>query len=182
MTADNVITDPASMPAKANRLPAPMTHALLIEDNPEQMVLIQTSLQEFGQGWYRLDWASRLIDAIEHLGKARIPGEGRIDVVLLDLGLPECNGYDSYLAVRKKVPDLPVVVLTGDCREKTVHMVIRGGADGYLVKEEASGLRLIEAIQDAILHRTGRSANPSSLTFEGGSWRWKQTSPAWTTA
>jgi DNA-binding response OmpR family regulator len=174
MTADGVSKDPALTPAKASRFRSPMTHALLIEDNPEPMVLIQTNLQEFGQGWYRLDWACRLIDGIERLGRARTPGEGRIDVVLLDLGLPECDGYDSYLAVRKKAPDVPVVVLTGDCREKTVEMVIKGGADGYLVKEEVSGLRLIEAMEGAIIRRNGRSPDPNSVKFEGGAWRWHQ--------
>jgi DNA-binding response OmpR family regulator len=171
MTAYGVAQDPASMPAKTSRYPVPMTHALLIEDDPEQMVLIQTNLQEFGQGRYRLDWASRLVDGLAHLGKAQFLGEFRVDVVLLDLGLPECDGYDSYLAVRKKAPEVPVVVLTGDRREKTVEMVIRGGADGYLVKGEASGPQILAAMQSAILRRTGRAASPDSVTFESGVWR-----------
>src|SRR5271165_6574740 len=115
--------DSAKLLAKAAS-PAPLARVLLIEDSEEQMLLVQNALEEFGQGRYQLEWANQLTQGIDRLR------EGVVDVVLLDLGLPESTGAVSYLADRKAAPKVAIVVLTADHREQTVQVVINAGAEG----------------------------------------------------
>ena len=118
---------------------------LLIEDSEDSMLLVKYALQEFGEGKYRLEWASNLSNGLEQLA------DGGVDVVLLDLGLPESNGPASYAWVREMAPKLPVVVLTGDACEETEVTVTASGVDDYLVKDKTSGALLLEAIHAAII-------------------------------
>ena len=117
---------------------------LLIEDSEEAMLLVRFALEEYGQGLYRLEWANSLSSGLDHLSK------GGIDVILLDLGLPDSSGPESYAWVREIAPEVPVVVLTGDQCEETEFAVTASGVEGYLVKDQVSGASLIEAIRAAL--------------------------------
>ena len=117
---------------------------LLIEDSEDAMLLVKYALQEYGRGKYRLLWAKNLIQGLEQLGS------GEIDVVLLDLGLPESSGAVTYAWVREIAPEVPAIVLTADDSEETEFSVLAGGAADYLHKALASGALLIEAIQAAM--------------------------------
>jgi DNA-binding response OmpR family regulator len=117
---------------------------LLIEDNEDSMLLVRYALMEHGRGKYRLEWAHCLSDGLSQILK------GGIDIVLLDLGLPETSGSVSYAWVREAAPDVPVVVLTADTREETELSVFSSGVEDYLVKEQVSGSLLVSAIQDAL--------------------------------
>ena len=128
----------------------PLVRVLLIEDNQEEMLLVHYTLEEFGQGRYDLEWSSRLSDGLDRLR------DGGIDVVLLDLGLPECEGPISYVALRNTAPNVPAIVLTGDGREQTERLVMNYGAEDYLVKDEVSGLQLVRAIRSALYRQKTR--------------------------
>ena len=117
---------------------------LLIEDNEEAMLLVRYALQEYGDGTYRLEWADGLSAGLHRLSK------GGIDLVLLDLGLPDSSGPASYAAVRKAAPDLPILVLTGDTREQTEHAISASGVEDFLVKDDISGSLLLQAIRTAL--------------------------------
>lgn len=117
---------------------------LLIEDNEEAMWLVRFALQEHGNGRYRLEWAITLNEGLEHLSN------GGVDVVLLDLGLPDSSGQESYAWVREVSPQVPVVVLTGNTSQETEMAVTAGGVDGYLVKDQVSGSLLLQAIGAAL--------------------------------
>jgi CheY-like chemotaxis protein len=117
---------------------------LLIEDSEEAMFLVRYALQEHGNGKYRLEWAESLSAGLNHLA------EGGVDVVLLDLGLPESSGPESYAWVREIAPHVPVVVLTGDDREETEFAVTASGVEGYLVKDQVSGSHLLQALRAAL--------------------------------
>ena len=136
----------------------PLTRVLLIEDNQEEMLLVRYTLEEFGQGRYDLEWANKLTAGIDRLR------EGGIDVVLLDLGLPECQGPTSYVAVRNTAPDVPAIVLTGDEREQTEQIVMNYGAEDYLIKDEVSGLQLVRAIRSAIYRQRTRNEHAHSVS------------------
>ena len=142
---------------------------LLIEDSEEAMLLVRFALEEYGQGLYRLEWASSLSQGLDYLSK------GGIDVILLDLGLPDSSGPESYAWVREIAPEVPVVVLTGDQRAETEFAVTASGVEGYLVKDQVSGAYLIEAIRAALYAnkrpgRVGKSSdrNNSSTPFRIG--------------
>ena len=117
---------------------------LLIEDNEEAMWLVRFALQEHGHGRYRLEWANTLNEGLEHLSN------GGVDVVLLDLGLPDSSGTESYAWVREVSPQVPVVVLTGNTSQETEMAVTAGGVEGYLVKDQVSGSLLLQAIGAAL--------------------------------
>jgi DNA-binding NarL/FixJ family response regulator len=117
---------------------------LLIEDNEEAMWLVRYALQEHGKGKYRLEWADTLTGGLEQLSK------GGIDIVLLDLGLPDSSGPESYAWVREVCPKVPVVVLTGNNSEETEFAVTASGVEGYLVKDQVSGSLLLQAIRAAL--------------------------------
>jgi DNA-binding NarL/FixJ family response regulator len=117
---------------------------LLVEDNEEAMFLVQCALEEYGNGAYRLEWVDGLAGGLARLSK------GGVDLVLLDLGLPESSGAASYVRVREAAPDVPVLVLTGDTREETESAVSARGVEDYLVKDEVSGSLLLQAIRAAL--------------------------------
>ena len=117
---------------------------LLIEDSEDAILLVQSALQKYGRGRYRLECASNLSDGLRHLAQ---PG---IDVVVLDLGLPDSTGPTSCAWVREMAPLVPVIILTGDTSEETELSVLASGASDYLDKTQVSGLVLVEAIQAAL--------------------------------
>jgi len=130
---------------------------LLIEDSEEAMWLVQLALQEFGYGRFLLEWVACLSEGIKHLTK------GGVDLVLLDLGLPEASGAASYAWVHKVAPRTPVVVLTGDAREETEFAVTASGAEGYLVKDQVSGSLLLQAIRAALYANKERNGSADLL-------------------
>jgi DNA-binding NarL/FixJ family response regulator len=117
---------------------------LLIEDNEEAMWLVRYAVQEHGNGRFRLEWAHSLHEGLEQLSN------GGVDVVLLDLGLPDSSGPESYAWLREVSPQVPVVVLTGNTSRETEMAVTAGGVAGYLVKDQVSGSLLLEAISAAL--------------------------------
>jgi DNA-binding response OmpR family regulator len=117
---------------------------LLVEDSEEAMYLVQCALEEYGHGAYRLEWVDGLTGGLARLSK------GGVDLVLLDLGLPESSGPASYVRLREAAPDVPVLILTGDTREETESAVAARGADDFLVKDEVSGSLLLQAIRAAL--------------------------------
>lgn len=133
----------------AGRVSAPepipsQKRVLLIDDCEDLMRLVQYAFQKHGNGEYVLSWAKCLKDGFRELI------EGGVDVVLLDLGLPESSGLISYAAVRGCAPEVPVIVMTGgDCQE-TEELIVAAGADDYLVKQQISGLRLVQVIQSVL--------------------------------
>jgi DNA-binding response OmpR family regulator len=118
---------------------------LLIEDSEDAMLLVRYALHEYGQGKYSLVWATSLSEGLTELSK------GGVDIVLLDLGLPESSGPESCAWIREMALDVPVVVLTGDaCAETELLLTLASGARNYLIKGQISGSMLLQAIRSAL--------------------------------
>ena len=62
-----------------------------------------------------------------------------IDIVLLDLNLPDSRGIETFVKLHEKMPGVPVVVLTGDYDEAIGPCAVENGAQDYLVKQDADG-------------------------------------------
>jgi DNA-binding response OmpR family regulator len=122
----------------------PQECVLLIEDSEEAMLLVRYSLQAFGDGRYRLKWVENLSEGLEQLSK------GGVDIVLVDLCLPDSSGPSSLASVREAAPEVPVLVLTGDTREETEFAAAAYGMDDYLLKDQLSGAQLVRAIRSSI--------------------------------
>jgi DNA-binding NarL/FixJ family response regulator len=61
--------------------------------------------------------------------------EGQVQVLLLDISMPDQSGVDALAAVRARAPDLPVLILSGFPAEHYATMLLRQGAAGYLNKD-----------------------------------------------
>ncbi|MCC7566352.1 MAG: PAS domain-containing protein [Methanomicrobiaceae archaeon] len=119
-------------------------HILVIEDNPADVYLIREVLSEQQGVSFDIFHADNLSS-----GLSRLSGGG-IDVILLDLGLPDSQGIDTVRAVSGHPSDVPIVVLTGLDDEETGVRALQEGAQDYLVKGGMSGPSLVRAIRYAI--------------------------------
>ncbi|HJU05109.1 MAG TPA: response regulator transcription factor [Nitrospiraceae bacterium] len=72
-----------------------------------------------------------------------------VDVVVLDIAMPDGNGLDVLRSLKRERPSLPVVVLSMHSEEQYGVLVLKAGAAGYLTKESAPD-QLIAAIRKVI--------------------------------
>lgn len=125
---------------------------LLIEDNPGDARLIQEMLAEPGKADYELKNADRLSQGLERLL------EGGIDVVVLDLGLPDSQGLETLGKVRAQASAMPIIVLTGLDDEVTAVEAVRQGAQDYLVKGDVDSKLLWRALRYSIERKGAEEA------------------------
>jgi PAS domain S-box-containing protein len=117
---------------------------LLIEDNPGDARLIRETLREINTSRYEMEWVDRLSP-----GLAKLDSEA-IDVVLLDLSLPDSHGLETLERTLSPSHEVPIVVLTGlDDEEVAIH-ALRNGAQDYLIKSEVNNTLLGRSISYAI--------------------------------
>ncbi|MCI0449160.1 MAG: response regulator [Chlorobi bacterium] len=121
-----------------------MIKILLIEDNPGDARLIQEYLCDLKNIEYNLHIADTLQKGIEVLDKEFI------DIVLLDLKLPDNEGLTSVEQIFSVAPNIPVIVLTGLNDETTAINAVKMGAQDYLVKDKVESELLIRSIRYAI--------------------------------
>jgi two-component system sensor histidine kinase UhpB len=119
-------------------------NVLLIEDVPGDAWLVQAGLKGTSNPAYRVEW----MDCLSR-GLARLT-EGGIDVILLDLGLPDSQGLASLAAIHALAPAVPVVVLSGADDEQLAVDAVQAGAQDFLVKAHASRHLLPRALRYAI--------------------------------
>jgi len=133
-------------------MPANELTILLIEDNPGDVRLIEEMLNEArdrsegasDMGMRNVRHADRLDDGLQQLG------DEAIDVVLLDLGLPDSTGIATLETVRDQSRDVPIVVLTGLDDETIGDRAVQQGAQEYLVKDELTSMLLRRSLRHAI--------------------------------
>ena len=118
---------------------------LLVEDDPGDVELIQVLLSEVENWAVTLKNAPTLAEAI-----ALLQENGEIDVVLLDLSLPDEFGLETFRQVHAQFPLLPVVVLTGNSDDRVAMEALAAGAQDYLIKGEFSGRLLMRSTQYAV--------------------------------
>ena len=117
---------------------------LLIEDNLGDFELILRMLDKSENVKFELSHTQKLGSGLELLEM------DDFDIILLDLGLPDCEGLNSFKVIFKKYSTIPIIILTGLANEETGIKSIKYGAQDYLVKGEFNGKLLVRAIQYAI--------------------------------
>ncbi len=127
-------------------------HVLLIEDNEDDAYLIGETLTERTAADIELEWVDRLESGLTRLA------EGKIDVVLLDLSLPDSHGLETLDKVQRQASDVPVIVMTHLDDEAMAVQAVRRGAQDYLVKGRSDGYGLGRAIQYAIERKGSEQA------------------------
>ena len=117
---------------------------LLIEDNPGDIRLIDEILKEVNDFNFKLHFSKELKKGFEEIEK------NEIDVILLDLSLPDSIGINTIIQTRDRVKNLPIVVLTGINDESIARKAVQAGAQEYLIKGTITGNGLVRAIIHAI--------------------------------
>ena len=120
---------------------------LLIEDNPDHAQLIQELLAQEISKRFDLACAARLSTGLRLLAKRRI------DVVLLDLSLPDGQRLDTFVRVRDHAPQLPIIVLTSLDDKMLAVKAVQQGAQDYLVKGRIDSNLLGRALLYAIARK-----------------------------
>jgi len=117
---------------------------LVVEDSPGDALLITEQLADSTLTEFEVSHVESVAEACENL-------EDRVaDCVLLDLSLPDVRGLDALVEIRRTAPEAPVIVLVGAGDEATGSMVVKHGAQDYVVKGRTSSAALARAVRDAI--------------------------------
>ena len=117
---------------------------LLIEDDPADAQLIMEILREEPENAMEILHVSNLAGGLAMLAR------GGIDVVLLDLTLPDSSGHNTFTMLAKHVPTIPVIVLTGMDDKEMAIRIVQEGAQDYLVKSLVDYSTLARSIRYSI--------------------------------
>jgi diguanylate cyclase (GGDEF)-like protein len=117
---------------------------LLVEDDPAYAELTRAMLRTTSGTAITLDHAMSVHQAVDKLN------DGQYDIVLLDLGLPDAQELEALNSLVGAAPDLPLVILTGTENEVLALQAVKGGAQDYLIKGQATPELLVRAIRYAI--------------------------------
>ncbi|MBI2894789.1 MAG: response regulator [Deltaproteobacteria bacterium] len=119
---------------------------LVVEDNPGDVDLIREELSDMPAGELVVESVDRLRAAL-----LRLTSGDAVDVVLLDLGLPDSSGLQTLVEIRRWAPDVPVVVLTARAERAIALGALRAGAQDFLIKGERG-----ELIRRSVLYAVER--------------------------
>jgi diguanylate cyclase (GGDEF)-like protein/PAS domain S-box-containing protein len=117
---------------------------LLVEDNPGDARLLREMLNEQGPHETEMTHVDRLSAAEKHLE------ENNVDIILLDLGLPDAHGLSALRRAHALAPRVPLVVLTGMDDELLAAQALQEGAQDYLIKGQIEARGLLRALRYAI--------------------------------
>ena len=100
---------------------------LYIEDDPGNMLLVQRVLQAEGY---------RVIEAIDGVSGLETAREILPDLILLDINLPEVDGYEmvSHLRSTPGLAEVPIIALTANVMKGDRERTLEAGCDGYIQK------------------------------------------------
>jgi diguanylate cyclase (GGDEF)-like protein/PAS domain S-box-containing protein len=123
--------------------PKPIS-VLLIENNPDDVALIRGALSPSPFFSASITHASTLRTGLECLKK------DHIDVVLMDLGLPDGRGLDTFEKAFASASHVPIIILTSLDDEELAMQSVRKGAQDYFVKGQVNDSLLRRAVLYAI--------------------------------
>jgi C4-dicarboxylate-specific signal transduction histidine kinase len=126
---------------------------LVVEDNAGDVRLLREMFSQEKPGSFHLTCVLRMREAEIHLAK------GGVDVVLLDMGLPDEHGLDTLRRTQVAAPGVPVIVLTGLNDEILAAEAMKEGAQDYLIKGQIENRALPRALRHAIERRRMQAEN-----------------------
>lgn len=121
---------------------AEKSNILIVEDHELTRFALKTvfSEAEFLGELFEADSAEKGFEVIEN---------NKVDLIVMDLGLPNMNGIDMTKKVREEYKEIKVVVLTSHNDEKEVLSSIKAGANAYCSKE-INPQRLVEVVKSVL--------------------------------
>ncbi len=128
------------------------TTILLVEDDVADARLIQEALTGAGGSRFHIEWVTRLSEALERLRKEEI------EVILLDLTLPDAQGLEVFDRVFEAAPNALIMVLSAANDEAIANQAVQRGAHDYLVKNHLDAHWLPRALRYLIERQAIRDA------------------------
>ncbi|MEN6643294.1 MAG: ATP-binding protein [Armatimonadia bacterium] len=117
---------------------------LLVEDDPDDVLLLREMLDEASSVRFALTHVALLEQGISTAASQQF------NVSLLDLSLPDSRGLETFTRFHERLPEMPVVVLTGLDDETVAVGAVHGGAQDYLIKGKVDSTLLVRSIRYAI--------------------------------
>ncbi|MFT3826189.1 MAG: response regulator [Chitinophagaceae bacterium] len=114
----------------ANQAPAPIAplqdvHILVVEDNPFNVMVVQSILEKNGA---IIEVATNGEEALEKV----IPG--KYNMILMDLNMPVMDGFETTRQLRRRGEQLPIIALTANLPNEIEHDILQAGLSGLVVK------------------------------------------------
>ncbi len=121
-----------------------LINILLIEDNPGDALLIRKMLKDVERTIFKVVHDKRLDDGLKHFN------DEDFDVILLDLGLSDSQGIETFNRIKKIASKVPIIILTGLSDKEFAINTLSKGAQDYLVKSYLDSILLDRSIHYAI--------------------------------
>jgi CheY-like chemotaxis protein len=107
-----------------------MGHNILyIEDNPDNMLLVRRALESRGY---------KLLEALTGLAGVAVAEKEEVDLILLDINLPDIDGYEVARRLRKSekraLVYLPIIAITANALKGDAEKALSAGCDVYMSK------------------------------------------------
>ena len=134
--------------------------ALLIEDNPGDARLLREMFNEQGSRNTELTIVRSMAEAERHLSAHAV------DIVLLDLGLPDAQGVAAVRRAHAAAPRTPLVVLTGLDDESLAAQALQEGAQDYIVKSQIDTYGTTRGLLRSLRYAVGRKILEDALFEE----------------
>ena len=120
---------------------AEQIHALLVEDDDAYAQMLELALASEPSAPVTLERARSLVEARQRLS-ARAFG-----AVLLDLGLPDSSGIETFRRLQSAAGEIPIVVLTASDDDGLAVSAVHAGAQDYLVKSSTDAQLLSRSLR-----------------------------------
>ena len=134
--------------------------ALLIEDNPGDARLLREMFNEQGSRHTELT-------IVRSMAEAELYLDGHeVDIILLDLGLPDANGVAAVRRAHAAAPRIPLVVLTGLDDESLAAQALQEGAQDYIVKSQIDTFGTTRGLLRALRYSIERKILEDALFVE----------------
>ena len=131
-------------------------HVTIVDDIKDNL----KSYSELLSPTFNLELIQNPVDLLSYLRKSQT------DLVLLDLHMPNMNGFELYEKFKDHHPELPVIFLSGDPSEESIIRGLNLGADDFIVKP-VSLRELVARIKNKILSKPIHQPENEVITFEG---------------
>ena len=119
------------------------TRVLLLEDNSGDVRLLQEMLKTRQLGRFVLIHFGCMSEAVNYLAS------NSVDIILLDLGLPDTQGLDALRRLHAAAPRIPLIVMTGYDDDVVADQALQEGAQDFLIKGQIETPGLLRAIRYA---------------------------------
>ncbi len=129
-----------------------ITRLLLVEDNPGDADLLREMFDRHDSHNIELTHVTSMSEAEQQLAQ-RV-----VDIIVLDLGLPDAQGLEAVKRAHAAAPSVPLVVLTGLDDEAQAAQALQQGAQEHLIKGQIDARGLFRAMRYAIERKTMEAA------------------------